>query len=136
MPSIISSSAALRTTLAALLLSAGLLLSSGCMAVAVAGATAAGVVWVRGALETNLDRDLGRVHDAAVSAVEDLEFALVSKRKSGVDGEVVARTALDKRVSITLKQVTQNTTKISIRVGLMGDEAMSQVILERIRKRL
>lgn len=126
----------LRPAVAAVLVGAGILLSSGCVTVVAAGATAAGVAWVRGALETTVERDIARVHAAALAAVEDLEFAVISERKSGVDGEVVARTALDKKVSIRLKQVTPNTTGVVIRVGLMGDETLSQVILQRLREKL
>lgn len=124
-----------RVWLAVLALGAGTLLS-GCVAVAAAGAATAGVVWVRGALETHHERDLARVHRATQAALKELEFAIITDRKSAIDAEVVARTALDKKVTVTLKQVTPNTTKMSIRVGLMGDEAMSNLILARIREKL
>lgn len=124
-----------RAGLAALLVGLATL-SAGCVALAAAGAATAGVVWVRGALETHVERDITRVHRAAQETLRELEFAVVTDRKSGVDAEVVARTALDKKVTVTLRQITPNTTKISIRVGLMGDEAMSNMILERLRAKL
>lgn len=125
----------LRVLAAASLLGAAVF-TSGCVAIAAAGAATAGVVWVRGALETHVERDLTRVHRATQEAMKELEFPIFTDRKSGVDAEVVARTALDKKITVVLRQVTPNTTKITIRVGLVGDEAMSNTILERIRARL
>lgn len=110
-----------------------LVLTSGCVAVAAAGAAGAGVAWIRGSLETNLDRDLDRSYRAAQSALRDLEFAVLSERKSGVDAALVARTALDKKIEIILKQAGPKTTQVSIRVGIFGDEQLSLAILDRIK---
>lgn len=124
-----------RALIAAVLLGVSLI-TSGCVAIAAAGAGAAGVVWVRGALETHVERDLARVHQASLASLKDLEFVLVGDRKSSLDAELTARTALDKKVTVTLKQVTPNTTKITVRVGIFGDEAMSNMIMVRIREKL
>lgn len=124
-----------RTVLAAALLGVTVA-TSGCVAVAAAGAAGAGVAWIRGALETNVDRDLDRVYRATQEAVRGLEFAVVTERKSSVDATVVARTALDKKVEVILKQAGSKTTHVSIRVGVFGDEAMSLAILERIKAKL
>lgn len=109
--------------------------TSGCVAVVAAAGAGAGVLWVRGAIETNLDRDIDRVYRAAQQAIADLEFAKVSERKSGLDAEIVARTALDKKIELKLEKVG-SATKVTIRVGLMGDQQMSLAILDRIKSRL
>lgn len=124
-----------RTVLAALLLGVTAA-TTGCVAVAAAGAAGAGVAWIRGALETNVDHDLVRVYRASQKAVRELEFAVVTERQSSVDATVVARTALDKKVEVILKQAGSKTTHISIRVGIFGDEAMSLAILDRIKAEL
>lgn len=121
----------------ALLLGATVALTAtGCIAVAAAGAAGAGVAWVRGSLEVNLDENLDQTYRATQNAVRGLEFAPISERKSGVDASVLARTALDKRVEVVLKKVGANTTHVSIRVGIFGDEAMSLAILDRIKAAL
>ncbi len=112
------------------------LASSGCGAVAAAGAAGAGVAWVRGALESNIDRDIERVYRATQQAVRGLEFAVVSENRSGLDAAVVARTALDKKVEIRLKRVGSGATHVSIRIGLFGDEDMAVSILDRIKAEL
>lgn len=109
--------------------------TSGCVAVVAAAGAGAGVLWVRGAIETNLDGDIDRVYRAAQQAVADLQFAKISERKSGLDGSILARTALDKKIEIKLEKLG-SATKVMIRVGLMGDQQMSLTILDRIKSHL
>jgi hypothetical protein len=109
--------------------------TSGCVAVVAAAGAGAGVLWVRGAIETNLDRDLDRVYRATQDAVADLEFAKVSERKSGLDAQIIARTALDKKIDIKLEKLG-SATKVTIRVGVMGDQQLSISILDRIKSHL
>ncbi|HLP26511.1 MAG TPA: DUF3568 family protein, partial [Acidobacteriota bacterium] len=92
-------------------------------------------LWVRGAIETNLDRDLDHVYRAAQDAVADLQFAKVSERKSGLDAQIIARTALDKKIEIKLEKLG-SATKVMIRVGVMGDQQLSISILDRIKSHL
>jgi hypothetical protein len=126
-----------RQALCAVTLGAALVFcASGCVAVVAAGAAGAGVAWVRGALETNLETDLDRAYRASQEAVRELEFAPISERKSGVDAALVARTALDKRIEVIMKRVGDKSTHVSIRVGLFGDEALSLAILDRIKQNL
>lgn len=110
-------------------------LTSGCVAVVAAAGAGAGVLWVRGAIETNLDGDLDRVYRAAQDAVADLQFAKVSERKSGLDAQIIARTALDKKIEIKLEKLG-SATKVVIRVGVMGDQQLSISILDRIKSHL
>ncbi len=112
------------------------LLSTGCVAVVAASAAGAGVAWVRGALETTLEADLDRAYRATQSALRDLEFAVVSERKSGVDAAVFARTARDKRVEVVLERTGDKSTRVSIRIGVFGDESLSLAVLERIKDAL
>ena len=109
--------------------------TSGCVAVVAAGAAGGAVAWVRGALVTNLNSDIDQVYRAAQQAVTDLQFAKVSERKSGVDAQIIARTALDKKIDITLEK-SGSTTKLTIRVGLIGDQQLSLSVLDRIKSRL
>jgi len=129
------SAAGIRLSVALLVL--GLVpLISGCVAVIAAGAGAGAVAYVRGEMNTTLERDLNGVFAAAQRALADLEFAKVNDRKSGVDAQLVARTALDKRVEIKLTKVTDRLTRIQIRVGLVGDQDLSLTVLEKIKARL
>ena len=127
-----SASLPLRRLLVALLLSISLAALSGCIAVA-AGAGASAVAYVRGELDTNLSFDYNKVVDSSRSAIKDLEFAKVSENKDALKAVLVARTAHDKKVEITITNSGKKLTNIKIRVGLFGDEALSMSILDRIK---
>lgn len=122
--------------LAAILLTGAVVTSSGCIAVAAAGAAGAGVAWYSGKLESNLTDDLDAVFRASQEALADLEFAKISDQKTAIDAQLVSRTALDKKVEITLQKLSDDSTKVSIRVGLLGDESLSMAILDKIKANL
>lgn len=109
---------------------------TGCVAVVAAGAAGTGVAWYRGRLEASLDHNIEAVFAASQKALNQLEFANISNKKSAVDAEIVSRTALDKKVEITLQKVTDRSTKVMIRVGVFGDETLSMSILDKIKAAL
>ena len=127
--------AAWQRTLVAIWLAVTLSAFSGCV-LAAAGAGAGAVAYVRGDLEANLDSDYQKVVDAAHSAVSDLEFARVSENKDALKAVLVSRTAMDKKVEISITKSANKLTNIKIRIGIFGDEEMSRTILDRIKARL
>jgi hypothetical protein len=112
------------------------LLLTGCVVVAAGAAGAGAVAYVRGDMVVNLEHDLDAVFTASQRALGKLEFTKIDDHKSGVDAQLVTRTALDKRVEIKLTRVTKSLTKVQIRVDLMGDQALSLTILEKIKAEL
>ncbi|MDI1251426.1 MAG: DUF3568 family protein [Lacunisphaera sp.] len=130
--SFLYSALSLRRLLAAVLLGISLAGLSGCLAVA-AGAGASAVAYVRGDLETNLHTDYTKVVDSARDSIKELEFAKVSENKDALKAVLVARTAMDKKVEITIINSGKKLTNIKIRVGLFGDEALSMSILDKIK---
>jgi len=90
-------------------------------------------MYVRGDLEDTLAKDYNAVVDATRGAIKDLEFAKVSDNKDAFKSLVIARTALDKKVEITITNSGKNLTSIKIRVGVFGDEQLSLAILEKIK---
>jgi hypothetical protein len=107
----------------------------GCVAVAVA-AGAAGIAYVNGDLEAKLDATPQRVIQASEAALKDMEVPIVSKDASAIDGKLIGRTALKKKVEITVQRETETTSKISIRIDTFGDESLSRQILEKIQAKL
>ena len=122
--------------LAALLTLAALPWLTGCVVVAAGAVGAGAVAYVRGSLESSLEADLDKTYAAAQRALAKLEFAKIDQRVSGLDAQLVHRTALDKKVEIKLKKITDRLTKIEIRVGLVGDQELSLTLLEKIRAEL
>jgi hypothetical protein len=121
-----------------LFIALGLLpLISGC-AVAVAGAAAGAgaIAYVRGELQSTLDQNYNRTVEASRAALTELEFTKISEKKDAIDAELIYRTALDKKVTVKLSKVTDKATKVKIRIDLLGDEALSMIILEKIKANL
>ena len=122
--------------LAALVVTAVLALHSGCLAVAAGAAGAGTVAYVRGELSVSLDQNFDRTVYATQRAIEDLKFAKISDKQDALMAVIVARTAEDKKIEIRVSSVSAAQTKVQIRVGVFGDEALSQRILEKIRANL
>jgi hypothetical protein len=61
---------------------------------------------------------------------------VLSSSSSSVDGKVSARTALDKKIAITVERESEQRSKIGIRVDAFGDEDLSRQIFEKIKSKL
>ena len=95
-----------------------------------------GVTYNIGSLEALISATPEEVTGAAEAIVQDMKLVLISSESTGLDGKVVARTAQNKKISINVKRQSQNVTHVSIRVGKLGDEQASMLILERIKTRM
>jgi hypothetical protein len=121
------------------LLCVALLLQCGCAAVLIGGGAAAGVAgyaYAKGELKGTENAGLDKVWDASLGAMKDLQFAVTSQSKDALSGQLTARTAQDKKVQIDLKALPIGGTEIKIRVGHFGDEALSMVVMDKIKQRL
>ena len=115
----------------------GLVLSqSGCLLAVAAAGTGAGVMYVKGKTTDMVDADPRAVADATVQAMKDLDIAVVSHDATGVDATVVGRTARDTRIQVTAKVETDKTTKIFVRAGVFGDDALQSRLIDKIRDNL
>lgn len=113
------------------------LTSMGCTAAWVAGGAAAGIgtyKYIKGELESTEKVSLDKAYQATQTAMEDLEFTITSKQKDAFDGEVIARRATGKKVTVKLKRQSDSVTQIRIRVGTFGDETISKDILDTMKK--
>jgi len=126
--------------LAACLLGANLLFNSGCFlfAVAVVGTAAAvgTVAYIDGKLETTLGNSYDSVVSATNKAITQLEFSKPEERRDALTDTFVTHTAKDNHVEIIVTKTNDNLTKISIRVDTLGDQPMSQMILDKIKSNL
>lgn len=109
-------------------------LQSGCLLVAAGAVAGAGaVVYVRGELQASLDNGYESVKKAANHAVDQLQFKKISESNDALKDVLVARTADNTKVEITIIKVSEVLTKVNIRVGVFGDQALSMTVLEKIR---
>ena len=111
-------------------------LATGCLAVAGAAAGGAGVAYAMGEFEATVEGSPKEAVRAARRALDELDIDLVAEDATSVDGRVEGRTALDKKVTIAATRVDDRRTKLEIRVGAWGDEALSRRIYEEIADRL
>ncbi len=119
------------------ILGISLLLNTGCAAVLLGGGAAAGagtILYVKGELQSTEDVPIDKAWRATVLAVDDLGFAVTSRKKDAVSARLTALTADNKDVKITLNRKAEEVTHIGIRVGTFGDESLSRLILDKIRE--
>ncbi len=112
-------------------------LQVGCVVLAVGGAAAAGAgtyAYFKGEMKVDEPVSLDRGWTATLAAMKELRYVVRSQNKGALEAELEARTEGDVKVHITLKRLTDNATEFRLRVGTFGDEVMSKMIMERIRK--
>jgi len=115
------------------------LVFTGCAAALLAGGVAAGagtVLYVKGDLQTTIERPYDDVWDASLEGIRALGLR-PSRRDKGAEKGVIKTRRLDgKSVTILVYPQTRRTTKLSIRVGTFGDEESSLEILKAIEAKL
>ncbi len=98
--------------------------------------TSSAIAYVRGDLDATLSVPLESALRATNRAVTQLEFSKVSERKDFLLAIVVARNAADKKIEIRLERDADSTTKMKIRVGAFGDEALALATYTKISANL
>jgi hypothetical protein len=89
-----------------------------------------------GTYSTMIDSSPDKVTTAAQKAAGDLSLLDINAAGTKVDGKVSARTAQGEDVSIDIEQAGENVSKVTIRVGTTGDEAVSKQLVDRIKSHL
>jgi len=118
------------------LLVISLITLSGC-AVLVAGGT--GVIgtyaYVAGWMEGNYNVDLDRAYSATLTACRHLKLKIEKKTKNLSSGSITANDG-NRTLWIKLKAQNSTATKISVRVGLIGNKPASQRVHAAIARAL
>ncbi len=101
---------------------------------AVAGA--GGVVWISGKLQEEINQPLDRVYNATIAGLKKLSLPITFDRKDDLTAKIESKFADGTNVWIDIEYLTKNSTKIAVRVGVLGDQTRSNKILESIKNRL
>jgi hypothetical protein len=109
---------------------------AGCLDAAAAAGTGATVAYVRGDTETTLPGHPKEVTAASEAAAKQMNLTVTQSSSSGLDGKMVARTASDTPVVVTVKSEGPDSSHVTIRVGRFGDDVMQNQMLEKIRENL
>jgi len=115
----------------------GLVMNAGCVPLIIgAAAGAGGVSYMRGALEQNVDHPIKKVHQAALKGLKDFKIFVKSDELNVHSAVMKGEYPDGKKVQVNIEALTEQASKIIIRVGIMGDEEKSHMILNAIRKKL
>ncbi|MFH2012177.1 MAG: DUF3568 family protein [Pseudomonadota bacterium] len=101
-----------------------------------AGLGAGGAIWYKGNLETTLQATIIETRSATLKTLKDFNLPVVSEKNDNlvviIDSEISDGT----KIWIKLNSLNLSTTEVNIRVGILGDEARSNRILEGIKGNL
>jgi hypothetical protein len=89
-----------------------------------------------GYYSTVIDGPPDEVTTAAQKAAGDLKLSDIVGNSTKVDGRVTARNAQGTDVTIDIKQAGEGVSKVTIRVGMTGDEVESKQLMDRIKSHL
>ncbi len=120
------------------LLGIALFSNCGCVAALLVGggAGAGTVAYLKGELKSTEEASIGQLWQAAQEAMKDLEFVVTSEEKDDLSAKLIAHGTNDTKIEINLESVSVKLTNVRIRAGVFGDESLSRLALERIKKHL
>ena len=111
----------------------------GCFLLLLGGGAAGGagaVAYKHGELHSVEAASFERTWEAAQEAMRDLGFAVTDQEKDPDSAKLEARTKDNDEVKVRLEATSATATEIRIRVGTFGNEALSRVILEKIKRNI
>lgn len=112
---------------------------SGCAGLVLAGGAAAGAgtyAYINGELNVTENASISKTWVATRAAVQEMNLRIVSENHDALTGRVHAKGAGNKDIYINLKSLSERETEIRIRVGVFGDEVLSERILTHIEKQI
>ena len=124
-------------TILAVLLSATLATTQGCVPLLIgAAAGAGGVVWAKGGLEQNFDKSVDQLHRASLAGLRDIKCAVSSGQIRKHLAKIKFKFDDGQEGTINISAMTERSSRLKIRVGILGDETKSQIVLNAILKHL
>jgi hypothetical protein len=110
---------------------------AGCAALLVGSAAGAGsVVYVKGQLNEDMNASVSRVHSASISALRELNLPIIEDKHDSLSAKIKSRFADGSDVWIQIESLAAESSRITIRVGILGDEYKSRQIRDGIHKHL
>jgi hypothetical protein len=109
---------------------------AGCIPLIVgAAAGAGGIAYVQGTLEKNFDKPVAKLQRAATAGLKDIGAIVTHEEADQHAGKIKAE-FMEKEITIDIEALTEKASKIKIRVGVFGDEAISQTVLNAVTNRI
>ena len=95
-----------------------------------------GTTYQYGTMEGYFEAPLDKVHTVCEKAIKNLELTKVNSTKDAIFSTYEVKNAKDDTIKISFERIADRTTKIKIKVGLLGDKVYSQAIYDNIKKLL
>ena len=111
-----------------------ILVTSGCIVAAVGLIGAA--FYAKSDQKIMLKNTPTEIAAATEEAFLDLKITKLSAAASDLESEVTGRNDEDKKITVTSKAKDDGSSSISIRVGMFGDDGMSDIIFREIKSNL
>jgi hypothetical protein len=111
----------------------------GCLAAWVIGGAAVGIgtySYLNGELERKYPVGFDNAWQASIAATEQLQFSRESSNRDGLAGKLEFRRSDGTPIAITFELISDKVTSVRVRVGMFGDQEISERIHERIKDNL
>jgi hypothetical protein len=110
---------------------------AGCAAFVAGGAIGGGTaVYVKGQVEQTFNNSVPQVHEATLAALKELNMPVVEDVHDETSAKMKSVVASGEEVWIDISALSNTASKVTLRVGTMGDEGKSTTILNTIHKNL
>lgn len=124
------------------MLLAGVLTLPGCAAPALIATAGFGALqtgteaFIRGELEAAAANPIAEVFAAGEAAVVELGFKITNSKLGAANGYIRTKETQGRKIVVDVEMKSPSVTKINIRVGVFGDQAISRLILSHIQEKL
>ena len=119
-----------------LILAAAAIVSQGCGSNIRATGPDARANYGWGTLKATLEYPIGATHEAAKKALEELNVTVLQDEQDDLAGELLARDAQDDLITIKLEVLPRSRTRMTIRIGTLGDKNKSNVVFNEVMENL
>jgi hypothetical protein len=93
-------------------------------------------VYSWGTLKATENKPIAVVNAAVLKAMDDLGLTVTMKTADSLSAVVIARDSQDNKISINLTSLTENSTKVVIQAGPIGNEDKSRIVYKQIQTNL
>lgn len=106
---------------------------SGCVALVAGAAGSAGTaMWLSGKLTQEVQSPYGRAVEAAKSALKSLKLEINKETRAQTLTQLKSKYTNGKEVWIDVRKITDNLSRLEVRVGIVSDRAAAAQILKKI----
>jgi hypothetical protein len=89
-----------------------------------------------GTLKATESQPIAVVNAAALKAMDDLALTVTMKTADSLAAQIIARDSQDQKILVNLTALTENSTKVKIQAGPIGNEDKSRIVYKQIQTNL